>query len=189
VPTPHFTPFEGRPGESGKYATIDIETTETVTGCCGHIRKITTQGMEIPVRAPIPLRWIAHKPLKRDLVPGLTYGMTVVFAESTSTEFFISTDTREPRGIPWALNPGVSIVEVVISADSAPNLELNLRVDATNTWNLLDMKLLEDYEAERASIWATEHPVSASLGLKAGGTAPYDDERERRLQEALNRQG
>jgi hypothetical protein len=182
VPVPHLMPFDPPASGSGKYATIDVTTTEAVTGCRGHITKITTDGMEIPVRAPIPLRWIAHDSLQRDLVPGATYGMTVVFTESIRPgEFLISTDTHEPRGVPWALNPGVSLLQVIVSADAVPPVEIELRVDATNTWQLLDMKSVDAWERESEADWARKHPVSARLGLSAGGTAPYDDVREAEL--------
>lgn len=184
VPTPHFTPFDPPERGSGKYATIDVQTSEAVTGCRGHITAITTEGMEIPVRAPIPLRWIAHDSLKRDLIPGIEYGMTVVFAESgRPNEFLISTDTHEPRGIPWALNPGVSLLKVVVSADNVLPLSIELRVDATNDWRLLDMKSADAWANESNTQWAKAHPFSAELGLSAGGTGPFDDVREATLRE------
>jgi hypothetical protein len=184
VPPPHFNTFVPVESGSGKYATIDVESTEAVVGCRGHIAEITTEGVEIPVRAPIPLRWIAHDQLTRDLVPGITYGMTVVFTESPRpTEFMLSTDSHLPRGIPWALNPGVSLLKVVVSAEGVPPLDVHLRVDARNTWQLLDMNLVESatWEELQASEWAAKHPNSALLGLRAGGTGPFDDVREKEL--------
>jgi hypothetical protein len=184
VPPPHFTPFDPPESGSGKYATIDIEATEAVTGCCGHITAITTEGIEVPVRAPIPLRWIAHNSLRRDLVPGIGYGMTVVFAESgRPNEFLISTDTHEPRGIPWALRQGISVIKVVVSADNVPPLPIELRVNASNDWRLLDMKSAEAWANETRAEWAEAHPISAELGLIAGGTGPYDEVREAKLRE------
>jgi hypothetical protein len=110
--------------------------------------------------------------------------MTVVFAESgRPTEFLISTDTHEPRGIPWALRPGISLLTIVISGDDVPPCRVDVRVDATNDWRFLDMKTAVEYDREAKDRWAVAHPYSAERGLQAGGTGPFDDVREQKLRE------
>jgi hypothetical protein len=170
-----FMHFHEQPDEGGNYAILKVSADREVANCRGHIKRIVTAGNEIPVHAPIPLRWIAWESLSQDLVPGMSYGMTVVFTESTRpTETLISTDSHEPRGIPWALNPGDSRLTIVVSADEVPPLELVLRVRSYGDWRTLTMTEDDGAPFER-------HPASLALGVQTGATGPYDRAREREL--------
>jgi hypothetical protein len=163
-----FMSFKDQPGEGGNYAIVKVSADREVSNCGGHITRIVTEGNEIPVHAPIPLRWIAHDRLERDLVPGISYGMAVVFTESTRpSETLISTDSHAPRGIPYALNAGDTRLTVVISADGVPPLQQGLRVRSYGDWRTISMSEDDGAPFER-------HPVIGTPAVPGGSTLPYD---------------
>ena len=71
-----FMHFANNPAEGGDYGIVKISADRQVFNCRGYVTRIVTAGNEIPVHAPIPLRWIGSESLSRDLVLGVSYGMT-----------------------------------------------------------------------------------------------------------------
>jgi len=163
---------DGSPGQ-GKYVTIKVGATRPLQ-CRAFVNRITTNGLEVPVRAPIPLRWIRESALEVDVYPGLDRELTVVFTQSiTPGETFFSTDSFAPTGVPWGLGQGDSVINVVVTARDAPSVEMRLLVHADRDWSKLEVSV-DDPGLASSRPSSPPLPTAAPIGMIVGATNPAD---------------
>lgn len=140
--------------------------------CRGYAREIVTNGASVPVRAPIPLRWIRESDLEIDLYPGLDRELTVIFTQSIDPPgvTLFSTDSYEGTGVPWRLGEGESLVTIVVTGAGAPSAELRLKVHAESDWQKLEVSI-DDPTAEMPQLTAKKDLLPPRpLDMLAGAT-------------------
>jgi hypothetical protein len=168
----HINQFADGTGE-GKYFTLKVGVTAPLR-CRGYVREIVTNGAPVPVRAPIPLRWIreSESDLEIDLYPGLDRELTVIFAQSIDPPgvTLFSTDNYEGTGVPWRLAQGESVVTIVVTGAGAPSAELRLKVHAESDWRKLEVAV-DDLTAEVPPLTPSKDPLPPRpLDMLAGAT-------------------